>query len=63
MYVVPLCSIGGNEDLDAGEMKDLRTDYHCLEERESDRSYSACVYLELRMSDTTLFRKRLNLFQ
>ena len=64
---MPFYSIGDNEDLDAGEMKDLRTDHQCLEERESDRSFSAifsvCADLELRMSDTILFRKRLDLFQ
>ena len=67
MYVVPFCSIGGNGDLDAGEMKDLRTDHQCFGERESDRSFSAifsvCADLKLWMSDTTLLSKPLNLFQ
>ena len=67
MYAVPFRSIVGNEDLDAGEMKDLRTGHQCSEERESDRRFlaiiSVCADLELQMSDTTLFHKRLNLFQ
>ena len=62
-----MCSIGGNENLDAGEMKILRIDHQVLEDRESDRCFSAifsaCADLELRMTDTTLFCKSLNLLQ
>ena len=46
----PLCSRGGIEDSEAGEITDLRTDHQFLEERESDQSFMVRDFLNMNLS-------------